>query len=97
MEMKTDLDEATKGTCEQCHATNVWVRRIESTTSDFGGAGRGFFNVCFSCAKPVKIWNGPRGETRTPLDWTKEEIETYLTKKRRPVAWKTLGEPKAYR
>ena len=90
------MDNAKKGTCENCHTEDVWVRRIESTGSDFGASGRGHFDVCFDCVGPVRIWYKGKLEMKTLLDWTKEEIETYLTKKRRPVSWKTLGEPKFF-
>lgn len=80
--MKTDLDEANKGTCENCHSENVWVRRIPSfdwITKKI----RRYWNLCFDCDGPVKIWNGPYGEMKTPLGWPREKVQEYLEKNRK--------------
>ena len=83
--MKTDLDKAHIGTCKNCNTGQVWVRNIKSKHSEFMGGGRGHFNICFGCVGPVKIWNGPRGRTETPLDWSKEKILKHLEGMKRDV------------
>jgi len=45
--MKSDLDEAFIGTCENCGRQNVKVRRIEAV--GMFREKRGYFNICFEC------------------------------------------------
>ena len=75
--MRTDLDEATKGTCENCHTEDVWIRRIPSVDWMTKKIRR-YWNICFDCVGPVKYWQGRYGEMKTPLDWPKEKVQAYL-------------------
>ena len=45
--MKSDMDEAFIGTCENCGKEKVKVRRIKAI--GMFKEPRGFFNVCFEC------------------------------------------------
>ena len=79
--MSTDLDNAKKGTCENCNTEDVWLRRVESTGGGFGSAGRGFFDICFDCDGPVKYWFKGQLKMESPLSWPKEKVQDYLNKK----------------
>lgn len=84
--MKTDLDKATIGTCENCHTEKVWVRRVESKASEFMGGPRGWFNICFECFGPVGYFSGgSRGPFESPLQWSKEKVQKYLEDRRKKV------------
>ena len=78
--MRTDLDNAQIGTCENCHKEGVWIRRQEVTEGAFGSGPRGFFKICIDCCGPVQYCIGPLGEMETPLYWPKEKVQEYLNK-----------------
>lgn len=74
--MKTDLEKAFIGTCENCKKENVKVRRVQSVGSILGGGSRGYFNICFVCLKPV-IYIKVRGRTvESPMNDYKPEKVT---------------------
>jgi len=77
--VKTDLDEAFIGTCENCHKENTKVRRIHSAGDSFGGASRGYFNICYKCIKPKITFRGRDGRTyEAPMNLTEEELDALL-------------------
>ena len=77
--MKSDLDEATIGTCENCHKENTKVRRIHSWGDSFGGASRGYFNICYKCIKPIITFRGRDGGTyEAPMDLTEEQLDEII-------------------
>lgn len=43
------------GECEQCHKTAPG-RKVEIGASAFGGAGRGWYFLCYECWKPRIFW-----------------------------------------
>lgn len=58
--MKSDMEEAFIGTCENCKKEKVKVRRIKAT--GMFNEPRGFFNMCFEChAEQIEFQS--RGKT----------------------------------
>lgn len=48
-------DAGTIGVCEQCKQSGI-VRPVEVTASAFGGAGRGWYTLCYNCHRPRVFW-----------------------------------------
>jgi len=70
--MKSDLDEAFFGKCDNCGRENVKVRRIEAI--GMFNESRGFFDICFECQRPEIFWTTKDGRNmRTPM--SDEQIE----------------------
>ena len=64
--MKTDLDKAFIGKCDNCKKENVKVRRVEA--KGMFRESRGYFNICFECVKPV-VYTKVRGKwVESPMD-----------------------------
>ena len=80
---RTDLDEAFKGTCENCgHET--WVRRVEYFSAIKLGRenqSRGFVNLCFKCDGPKILWISKEyGNMRSPASIPYEKLDEFLSK-----------------
>ena len=93
--MKSELDKAFKGKCENCNKKNVWVRRVESTCV-ISSTNRGYYDICFDCLRPTIEVNtkGHRGIVNSPMKeetyqrWVKlreEERMEKITGKKKPT------------
>jgi hypothetical protein len=51
-----------QGVCEECGVTAP-IRKVEVKASAFGGAGRGWYTLCFDCFHPRVFWR--RGADQT--------------------------------
>jgi len=71
--MKTDLDDAFIGTCENCGRKSVKVRRVKAI--GMFKERRGYFDICFKCFKPRRIWSVRNIVMETPMDTYKEDGE----------------------
>jgi len=64
--MKSDLDEAFIGTCENCKRENVTVRRVKAI--GMFNEPRGYFDICFECQRPEIYWTTKDGrQMHTPV------------------------------
>jgi len=77
--MRSELDEAFKGTCENCKKEDIYVRRIANLDRFHGGIRR-YWNICFECVRPTReFMSRTRGIMNTPV---KEEVYQKWLKER---------------
>ena len=80
---RTDLDDAFKGTCENCEK-KTWVRRVEYFSAISLGRerqSRGFMNLCFKCDGPKILWISKEyGNMRSPAGIPYKELDDFLNK-----------------
>jgi len=79
---RTDLDDAFKGTCENCgHET--WVRRVEYFSAIKLGRvnqSRGFMDLCFKCDGPKILWVSKEyGNMRSPISISYGGLDVFLS------------------
>ena len=83
--IKTDLEDAHKGTCVNCEK-ETWVRRIETYDMMIKGLSRGFIDMCFICHGPHYLWKGKtygdmRSPVNIPFDETPQFLEDYFKRR----------------
>jgi hypothetical protein len=94
--MKSDLDNAKKGTCEQCGQKH-YLRPIENLLDDLDENFQvvqesTYSDICFACLPPMRILKKTDDFiTMVPLDWSYEECVKFIEQGRRPVPWHKLG------
>lgn len=65
--MKSIVEQGYAGTCANCHATNVEVRRVP-TYDAIHKQNRGYCTICFKCFGRRVFWVHPRlGKMATPI------------------------------
>ena len=57
---REDRDTGALGVCDEC-GLPTRTRKVEVKASAFGGAGRGWYDLCFDCFRPRIFWR--RDET----------------------------------
>ena len=76
-----DLDDAYKGTCENC-GSETWVRPVEVFSAISLGrvkASRGFNKLCFKCFGPRIIWKSKQyGDMRSPMNIPYDQLDDFL-------------------